>query len=179
MIGFQNQSWSPMAEYKFPLFDAIEAVDKRDNKWLERQSEEVKKAFPTYMFIRYISSCRTNTEDVLVSTNEYVNPYAFDIAKEHPELIFKIAAIFGSGKKSYHDYIPANGKTNLSNKARDLIAQYNPNMSDSEVDLIFKLHTKETFSDFVNGTGINSLEVKEIIKAYDKIKGEPKSAKRK
>lgn len=158
-------------ERKLDIFDAMAAMDRRDGTWFSRQSDEAKKQFSPPVFLKWASAINDKryAGDTLVMINELVNVSLWEIAAEHPELVYKLATLCGLGTKQKHEWVGM-GKRYSMNKARDLVAQFNPSVSDSEIDLIIDLHTRNSFSNFVDDTGMTATEAKETLKAYDKLK---------
>ena len=161
-------------EYKLDVFAGLTACDRRDGSWLSNQSEDAIKEFTPTTFIRYLSNVRSpHAANVILAVNEFLNNNMYLIEKEkHPDLIFRLAALCGTGKQQKHEWIPLAKKPIITNKVRDLLFEYNPLASDSEIDLLLSLHTRETFLQFVNDAGLSDSEVKEIMKEYDKLNKE-------
>ncbi len=67
------------------------------------------------------------------------------------------------------------GRQRSNNKARDLVATYNPSANDAEIDLLMRLYNRESFAAFVDETATN--DAKDILKAYDKHYGNSTGSK--
>jgi hypothetical protein len=160
-----------VAERKLDIFEALAAVDRRDGKWFEKQSDEAKKEFSPPVFLRWISSISdaNRAGDVLLAVNDIVNLNMWDIVGEYPDLIFKLATLCGVGRQR-HEWIAMAGRRGGANKARDLIVKFNSSASDQEIDMLLRMHTKQSFIAFVDDTAVPPDEAKEILKAYDKFK---------
>jgi hypothetical protein len=160
----------PMAEYKFDVFKALEAVDKRDGSWFAKQPEDARKAFAAPVFMRFASSLAgdgMNHEFMLTIVNEMVNVNAEVFMTAHPELFFRLTALAGLGKVKHHPWIPMTGRKNAkSSKAYDMIARFNPTANVNEVNLLMHLHTKESFKEFAEGSGYPPEDIKAAIKSY-------------
>ena len=100
---------------KLPLNDVLNAIDRRDFNWYANLDAEKKKAWSSWLFIRYASSTKSKDRDeLLLNTNEFVNKHYGDIHK-HDELVWKLMCLTGTGKKQYHEWIKA---TKLKDKER-------------------------------------------------------------
>lgn len=159
-----------MTERKLDIFAAMSAVDKRNGNWFTEQPEDVRKELSPPVFLRWAATINDGkySGDVICAVNEYVNVNMWDVVEEHPELFFKLTAMCGVGTNQKHIWIGM-PKRIVNNKAKDLISRFYPSINDSEIDMILRMHTRESFVDFVNGTAIPQDEAKEVIKAYDKL----------
>ena len=95
----------------FNLFEAIEALDKKDYGYYDRLTEEQKKKFSPFMLIKYLSTFKGNKnlqEFHVLSVNDFANKYIFnEKVSDHPKLqwLMLCAAGYGAGKQ-YHPWIP-------------------------------------------------------------------------
>lgn len=95
----------------FPLFDAINALDKKDYGFYDRLSPEQQKKFTAFMLVRYMSYLKGPGEIAgyyAMSTNYHANKYIFnEFVQKHPKLqwLMLCAASPGLGKQ-YHPWIP-------------------------------------------------------------------------
>ncbi len=95
----------------FPLFPALEALDKKDYGYYDRLTEDQKKKFVPFMLLQWMSAIKGNTDlqrYYVQSTNELANKYLLDTSlKDHPKLqwliLCTISPKFG---KQFHQYIP-------------------------------------------------------------------------
>lgn len=95
----------------FPLFDAINALDKKDYGFYDRLNPEQQKKFTAFMLVRYMSYLKGSGEIAgyyAMSTNYHANKYIFnEFVQKHPKLqwLMLCAASPGLGKQ-YHPWIP-------------------------------------------------------------------------
>ncbi len=173
-----------MADFKLDIFQALAAADKRDDNWLERQPEEVKKGFAAPVFLRWAATVASGNADIdrymLMHVNDKANITANDYMGAHPDLLFRLVAACGLGQRLRHEWLPMPGRMRVSNAARDLMMRFHPHASDREIDLLMSIHTRGSFEQFVEDTGISTKEAKEALKAYDARKsGRTEGAKKK
>ena len=90
---------------KLPLNDVLNAIDQRDYDWYSRLSDDDKKKWSSWLFLRYVSTVKgSGAGEALLATNDFVNKHYTDLYK-HEELIWKLMCLTGSGKKKYHEWI--------------------------------------------------------------------------
>ena len=160
-----------MATYKFDIFAALRAVDKNDGDWFSKQPEDVRSAFVAPLFLRYAAGVDADGiqhEMALMTTNEFLNINADSMMTTHPELMFRLAAMCGTGKKRDRIWIAGQKKGFFANKAAEVVSSFNPSASDSEIDMLLSLHTKETFKEFIDSAGLSPEDAKEAIKVFNK-----------
>ena len=159
-----------MEEHKLDIFEALSAVDRRDGDWFGQQPEDARKTFAPPVFVRWASTINGSAAaDTLMMTNEFVNVNLWEIASEHPELVFRLAAMCGAGTRQRHEWLAMAGRKRAANKAYDLLCEFHRNLSENEIDLMFRLHTRVSFLAFVDDTGVPPETAKEAMKAYDKL----------
>jgi len=95
----------------FPLFPALEALDKKDYGYYDRLTEDQKKKFVPFMLLQWMSAIKGNTDlqrYYVQSTNELANKYLLDTSlKDHPKLQwFILCTISPKFGKQFHQYIP-------------------------------------------------------------------------
>lgn len=95
----------------FNLFEAIEAIDKKDYGYFDRLSSEQQKKFSSYMLLHYASSVSGKAElqnYCLRSVDYYANTHMFnENVSKHPKLqwLMLCASSPGMGKQ-FHPWIP-------------------------------------------------------------------------
>jgi hypothetical protein len=107
----KNQAEDKFDKVDFDLFDALNALDKKDYGYYDRLSEEQKKKFVPFMLIHFLSSVKGNRDlqgYYVMSTNHHANKYLFnELIQKHPKLqwLMLVASSPGLGKQ-FHQYIP-------------------------------------------------------------------------
>ena len=159
-----------MAEHKFDIFKALAAIDRRDGNYFANLTEDERKDFSPFLFIRWVSAVvGRHAEDNLHVTNELVNPHMFDIAKEHPELIFRLVAMCGTGSVQKHEWIGVPKRQTTSSRAWNFVADLYPSASEREIDMLLRMHTRESFAELVDDAAVPNDQVAELIKSHDKL----------
>ena len=104
-----------------PLKDIMAALDKRDRGYYNRLTSEQKKAFSSWMMMRYASSVQgKDAAHYIYMTNELVNRDYSEVSK-HPELQWLLLSACGVGKIQFHPYLkPPNAKNTKLRQASNL-----------------------------------------------------------
>ena len=138
------------------------AVDKRDKKWYNNLNAEQKKAFSTWMMMRYASSTQGNSAPhYLFMVNELVNQNFEEIYK-HPELQWLLMSMCGSGKKEYHPYIKPPNTRKKKDKVGDFLSTLYPLMKSDEIELLRQFNSKEELKQLAESHGYDDKSIKEI-----------------
>ena len=143
-------------------------MDLQDGDWLSRQPEDARKGFAAPVFLRWASSLASGgieSEYTLMMVNDRVNLHA-DIIMGHPDLMFRLAATCGLGKKKRHEWIAGPKRKSANNPARALLEQVHPLAALDEIDLLMTLYTEVEFEDLANGSGLPTDETKAAVKAF-------------
>ena len=100
---FQNQD--------FDLFEAINAIDKKDYAWFDKLTPEQQKKFVPFMMTQWISAIK-GSGDVqgyyLLSVEYHANKYLFnEVVQKHPKLQWQMLCASSPGLgKQFHQWIP-------------------------------------------------------------------------
>lgn len=87
----------------------------------ETLSEEEQKGFSSYMVSRWMTCTSNAVQRIYV--NELVNGLIYSVGVNHPELMMKLLACCGSGKKQFYKWIPQNSEKSKSLSLK-IIAEY-------------------------------------------------------
>lgn len=147
---------------KLPLNDQLSALDRRDFDWYKSLSEEQRKEWSSWTFMRFASSVKgSGADEALLATNEFVNTNYVDLYK-HDELMWKLFCLTGSGKKQYHEWIKApNSKTKKDNVSQ-FVSHLYPHFNSMEIELFRKMNTDADIKEIAEGMGMQEAEINEI-----------------
>ena len=150
-----------MAE-KIPLKEMLGAMDRKDFDWYSRLSEEKKKQWSSWLFLRYASSAKgKDKEDILLNTNEFVNKYYKDLFK-YPELLWKLFCLTSTGKSQFHEYIkPPNSRVKTDNVSQFILRMF-PHMKSDEIDLFRSLNSIDDIKQMAKDFGLTDKELDEV-----------------
>lgn len=154
----------------FDLFEALNALDKKDYGYYGRLTEEQKKKFVPYMLIQWLSSVK-GTKDIqqyyLSSVDYHANKYLFnENVQKHPELVWLMlcAASPGIGKQ-YHQWIPnisqSISKLKTSPKSKEIVDYYTK---------IYPTANKELLKELSNAFVLEHKKKKYIADIYPNLK---------
>jgi hypothetical protein len=96
----------------FPLFPAMEALDRKDYSYYDRLTAEQQKGFVPFMLTHWMSAVQSRDSDIqqyyVQSTNEAANKYLLHEAiTKHPKLQWlMLCAVSPNVGKQFHKYIP-------------------------------------------------------------------------
>lgn len=160
-----------MPKHKLDLFrELLPALDRHDLDYYSGLDSDQKKGFAGVVAMRAMSQARGPMADwYLVATNERANVHFFEMY-EHPELQYKLLASNGTGRRTSHEWI--GGAKKVSEAAlHDFILRYWPYANSMEVETILRQFDKKSFSDFVDGTGLDNDDAKRIKKSFEARRG--------
>lgn len=138
------------------------ALDKRDKNWYTNLTAEQKKAFSTWMMMRYASSAQGNSSmHYLFMVNELVNKNYEEMYK-HPELQWLLMSLCGSGKKEYHPYIKPPNTRKKKDKVTEFLNTLYPLMKRDELDMLKSLNSKDDLKQLAEAHGYDDKTIKDI-----------------
>jgi hypothetical protein len=156
-----------LSKHKLDMFkDVLPNLDRHNLDHFETFDDDQKKGFAAVVAMRWMSCAPGHFADwYLIATNERANMHFYEMHK-HPELQWKLLASNGTGQAARHQWI-GNAKKPSTAALTDYIMQYWPHANTMEVETVLRQFTKESFSDFVDGTGIDAEEGKRLKKSFD------------
>lgn len=147
---------------KLPLNDVLNAMDRRDFNWYANLSDEHKKMWSSWLFLRYASSINGKSrDDALLNTNEFVNKHYVDLYK-HDELMWKLFCLTGSGKKEFHQWIKAPNSKKKTDKVSEFISEVYPHLKNDEVELFMEINDENEIRQLALDVGKSEKELEEI-----------------
>lgn len=125
---------------KVDLFEALRAISGGDYRFFDKLDDVDIKTLSPYLLLLWMRAPSSDASIRTELTNEFVNPYVFNLSG-HPRLLFKlfVAAQGGYGncryrfEKSKRDKrvaIVAEYRNISDEKARDIVARCTPDMID-------------------------------------------------
>lgn len=94
---------------EFDLFQALEALDRKNYEYYSSLSEEQQRKFVPYMMLHWASAVKGNLGQYYVmSTDIHANKYMFnERVQQHPELQWLMLCAVSPGRgKQFHQWIP-------------------------------------------------------------------------
>jgi hypothetical protein len=145
-----------------PLKDIMAALDKRDKGYYNRLTPEQKKAFSSWMMMRYASSVQgRDAAHYIYMTNELVNKDYSEVSK-HPELQWLLLSACGVGKVQFHPYLKPPNAKKKKDKVSEFIYSIHPHMKSEEVELLQEINSKEELKEYARSHGYDDKTIKDI-----------------
>ena len=145
-----------------PLKDIMAALDKRDRKYYNNLTPELKKAFSSWMMMRYASSVQgKDAAHYIYMTNELVNRDYSEVSK-HPELQWLLLSACGVGKVQFHPYLKPPNAKKKKDKVSEFIYSIFPHMKGEEVDLLKQINSKDELKEYARSHGYDDKTIKDI-----------------
>lgn len=79
-----------MSKYKVDLFEALNKINIGDIDWFDNLTEEEVKSLSPYIMLLWIKGAQKNNLAHIIMTNEYSNPFIFNLDKNHRKLLYKL-----------------------------------------------------------------------------------------
>jgi len=152
-----------MASKTLDISRLLTAVNKKDYGFYDRLSEQEKKEFNPYIFMRFISNPDGDADIqswFIELTNEYINKSFWDFNNHHKLLLWKLYAVVGVGMPTRYTFLPMLKKETV-NKFEELIAELNPDMKIQDVKLLAKVMTPEEKSQLFDNLGFDKKQRKD------------------
>lgn len=149
---------------QLPLKNVMAAIDKKQKGWYNSLDADQKKAFSTWMMMRYASSVQgANAAHYLFMVNELVNLNYEDTYK-HPELQWLLLSACGSGKIEFHPYIKPPNTRKKKDKVSEFLYEIYPHIKGDEIELLLTLNSKDDLKQLAESHGYDDKTIKEIFK---------------
>jgi hypothetical protein len=145
-----------------PLKDIMAALDKRDKGYYNRLTSEQKKAFSSWMMMRYASSVQgKDAAHYIYMTNELVNRDYSEVSK-HPELQWLLLSACGVGKVQFHPYLKPPNAKKKKDKVSNFVAEIFPHIKNDEIELLLSINSKSELKELAKAHGYNDKSIKDI-----------------
>lgn len=158
-------------QQKLDLFNTVlPNMDRHNHDLYTNLPPDEKKEFQGVVAMRFLSSAPEPYADwYLMAVNHYANMHFYDLY-QHPDLQYRLLASCGMGEKVRHPWI-GNAKNPSVVALRDFISRYWPQTNKMEADVILSKFDNDTFSDFVDGTGLDKDDAKRIKQSFKAHRG--------
>lgn len=158
--------------YKLDIFPTLAAIDRHDLEYYRRLTDEQRKGFHPPVVLRWASAVEDYqlSEAYILLVNERANVNFWDIY-EHPDLQYRLIASCGLGQQK-HKWINMAKTSDKRGRLGDFLAEFWPDANANEISLLVSQFTHESFTEFVEQSGVDSDTAKEVIRAYEKATGQ-------
>jgi len=159
---------------EFNLFDALNAIDRKDYGYFDRLTEEQQAKFSSYMltkWLSYVSGSDQLQQYYVLATNEFVNKHLFnDNVMKHPKLLWYMMCAAGSGKSGVRrQWMPqikekiAFLKEAASNKEiKEYFSKIYPNADQSTIKELTDLYVTQQKKRFYIATKFPAMKYQDI-----------------
>lgn len=151
--------------FKLDIMSVLEAIDRKERGFYANLTEEERKGFAPRVVVRWLSAVSDNNslrDYYILAANDLVNVGLWNLGR-HPELQYLLMTVAGSGRKQYHQWIPAKAtRSSTTPKFDALLATTCPEANRAEFDLLRSQFSTEEALDFAAASGIDDRELKEI-----------------
>lgn len=161
----------PKRSYKLDIMTVLEAADKGIKDFYNNLTEEEQKAFAPRVLIRWLSTVSDKSahkEYAILATNDLVNLGMWSLSK-HPELIWLLMTVAGTGQKQYHQWIPMSKGTSSTPKLDQLIVQVWPHTNSQEQQMLKKLRSSLEWQELAKDSGWDDKQIKDLVNELKKI----------
>jgi hypothetical protein len=147
-----------------PLYigNEMAAYDRKDRAYYDKFTDEQRKAFSTYLMLRYGASVG-GSQDLqayyLMATNERVNKNFFDLNK-HPKLQWLSCTTVSPNMGKQFHYWQGTKKKEGNSKATKFLAKLFPTMKQDEIELLAKINDKRDIADMARNLGLDDKSIK-------------------
>lgn len=148
---------------KLDIKRVLTAADRKQYSFYNDLTEAERKAFSPYVLLRYMSNIDGDQqlqEWFVEKTHEYTNKHMWDLTKNHAELLWCLYAAVGAGIPSRHQYL-ASSTRSKSDKFIKLLADLNPSMKITDLELAASLMNAQQRADLFEQLGFDSKQRKE------------------
>jgi hypothetical protein len=156
---------------KLPLGALLNAIDTHQGDWLSRQPLEARGEFNPTVIIRMLSDLPHTDAGAtaLCLLNERVNLRLYSLTK-HPDLVFRLMASCGIGRRQRHRYLKPPKKRGLANKAHKFMLTWYPEANDAEIAILLTSLDLAGFEQMLDESGMQADgERKKILDDFKKL----------
>lgn len=158
--------------YKLDIMTVLEAADKGMKDFYVNLTEEEKKAFAPRVLIRWLSTVSDKSDFKhysILAVNDLVNLGLWSLNR-HPELVWLLMTVAGTGRKQYHQWIPQSKGSSNTPRLDSFISQHWPHTNTTERSMLKNIKTPEEWMDLAKSSGMDDKSVKELKDELKKVK---------
>lgn len=160
-------------KYKMDMMELLSAIDNRKFNFLSTKTPDEVKGFAPIVALRFAASLddkNKHNRSNLIIINEFVNKRFWDLYK-HPELQYKLMAMCGSGKKSYHPWLAA--KTDkLDEHLIHWMRDHHVLVSDEELHIKISKMSIDDICTYIDKYAVTKQDREELLISYGKLTGQ-------
>ena len=97
--------------YKIDLFPLLRNISTKNIAYYDTLTEENLKEFSPFVIMRWLTGCSgADNARQICYLNEFVNPYAFELNKNHKKLLYNLLTVCTSGRDCRYKFVKTNPK---------------------------------------------------------------------
>ena len=147
---------------KLTIQNEMRAYDRKERDFYDDLTEEERKKFSTYLMLKYGANVEGSAdlqEWYLRVVNDRVNQNFFELG-QHPKLQWLLCTTVSPDMGTQrHYWLNPRKETNKTARAEKFLAAEFPHLSDSEVELMASINTREQLVDMARGLGWDDREI--------------------
>ena len=158
-------------EYKLDIKEVLGAIDRGDLSYYTSLTEEERKAYVPLVIMRWLSALpdqNPSKQWAVVATNDLVNVGFWELSK-HPELQHMLMCAAGTGRRQFHEWIPAGGRRSKTKKLDEYLLARHPDADHDELDLLRQTLDRKSFKEHLEQEGLADKEIKELLDELKKL----------
>ena len=150
--------------YKLDIQTVLEAADKSQKQFYSNLTEEEQKAFVPKITMRWLSVL-SDKNDLkhyqILAINDLVNLGMWGLHK-HPELLWLLMCVAGTGRKQYHGWIPQGKAPSTTPKLDAFIQQMWPHTNSQERVMLKKIKSDADWLQLLRDHGADDKHIKDV-----------------
>lgn len=150
--------------YKLDIMTVLEAADKGVKEFYNNLTEEEQKAFAPRVIMRWLSAVSDKSGQsayAILATNDLINLGLWNLTR-HPELVWLLMCVSGTGRKQYHAWIPQHTKTTSTPKLDEFIRQVYPHINTQEAQILKRVKTTTDWLTLMQDAGWEDKQIKAV-----------------
>ena len=150
---------------KLSINNEMYQLDTKNRGFYDELTDEEKKKFSPYLMLKYAANVQGNDmlqAYYLMSTNERVNKYFFDLNK-HPKLQWLTCTTVSPGMGAQRHYWQASKKKEGTNKNVKFLSKLYPEMKMDEIELLAEINDTKTLKALARDLGWDDKDIKKEI----------------
>jgi hypothetical protein len=154
----------PKRNYKLDIMTVLEAIDLNKKEFYLNLTEEERKSVVPKVLIRWASAVGDRNpaqQYSILAINDLVNLGLWNLNK-HPELLWQLMCVAGTGRKQYHQWIPTAKNTSGTPKLNGLIEEIWPHINNQEQELLKSINSIEDWLELAKNAGWNDRSIKDL-----------------
>jgi len=149
---------------KLNISNEMLQLDRKNRAFFDELTPEEQRKFSPFIMVRWSSAVEGSSElqaYYLISTNERLNRYYFDInTTQHKKFQWLLATTVSPGMgKQYHKWLAA-GKRENNSKVFKFLREAYPDYKDDEIEALIKINTRDEIRELARAHGWDEKRIK-------------------